>query len=101
MVRQSVETAPESDTLAGRRAYRIARTTDIVRWKPRGAGLLVKAAKEQDSPQYATMRGFHRNFGNVRYSTKLAIGGPDDWDAGEGLPHSPEMIDTATVRRRI
>jgi hypothetical protein len=42
---------------AGQRAYRIARMTDIARWKARGAGLLVEAAKEQDSRHYATMRG--------------------------------------------
>jgi isocitrate lyase len=42
---------------AGQRAYRIGRMTDIARWKARGAGLLVEAAKEQDSRHYATMRG--------------------------------------------
>ena len=42
---------------AGQRAYRIARTTDIARWKAKGARLLVKAAKEQGSSHYATMRG--------------------------------------------
>ena len=42
---------------AGQRAYRIARMTDIARWKARGAGLLVEAAKEQDSLHYDTMRG--------------------------------------------
>jgi hypothetical protein len=42
---------------AGQRAYRIARMTDIVSWKARGAGLLVEAAKEQDSRHYDTMRG--------------------------------------------
>ena len=42
---------------AGQRTYRIARTTDIARWKAKGARLLVQAAKEQDSSHYATMRG--------------------------------------------
>jgi len=42
---------------AGQQAYRIARMTDIARWKARGAGLLVEAAKEQDSPHCTTMRG--------------------------------------------
>ena len=42
---------------AGQRAYRIARMTDIARWKAKGAGLLVESAKEQDSRHYATMRG--------------------------------------------
>jgi isocitrate lyase len=42
---------------AGQRAYRIGRMTDIARWKARGAGLLVEAAKEQDSPHLARMRG--------------------------------------------
>jgi hypothetical protein len=42
---------------AGQRAYRIARMTDIARWKDKGAGLLVETAKAQDSPHYATMRG--------------------------------------------
>ena len=42
---------------AGRRAYRIARTTDNARWKARGAALIVEAAKKQDSPHLATMRG--------------------------------------------
>ena len=42
---------------AGQRAYRIARMTDIARWKAGGAALIVEAAKEQDSPRLATMRG--------------------------------------------
>jgi hypothetical protein len=42
---------------AGHRAYRIARMTSDAGWKARGAGLLVDAAKAQDSPHYATMRG--------------------------------------------
>ena len=42
---------------AGQRAYRIARMTSDAGWKARGAGLLVEAAKEQDSRHYATMRG--------------------------------------------
>ena len=42
---------------AGQRAYRIARMTDIARWKAKGAGLLVEAAKEQDSRHYGAMRG--------------------------------------------
>jgi hypothetical protein len=42
---------------AGQRAYRIARMTDIARWQARGAGLLVEAAKAQDSRHSATMRG--------------------------------------------
>jgi isocitrate lyase len=42
---------------AGQRAYRIGRMADIARWKAKGAGLLVEAAKEQDSRHYATMRG--------------------------------------------
>jgi len=42
---------------AGQRAYRIGRMTDIARWQARGAGLLVEAAKEQDSRHYATMHG--------------------------------------------
>jgi len=41
---------------AGQRAYRIARMTDIARWKARGAALIVKAAKKHDSPHLATMR---------------------------------------------
>jgi hypothetical protein len=40
-----------------RACNRIGRTTDIARWKARGAALLVEAAKEQDSRHYATMRG--------------------------------------------
>jgi len=41
----------------GQRAYRIARMTSDAGWKARGAGLLVEAAKEHDSRNYATMRG--------------------------------------------
>jgi hypothetical protein len=42
---------------AGQRAYRIARVTDTARWTARGAALIVKAAKEQDSSHLARMRG--------------------------------------------
>jgi len=42
---------------AGQRAYRIARMTSDAGWKARGAGLLVEAAKEHDSRNYATMVG--------------------------------------------
>ena len=42
---------------AGQRAYRIGRMTSHAGWKAKGAGLLVEAAKEQDSQHSATMRG--------------------------------------------
>lgn len=42
---------------AGRKAYRISRTTDVARWKARGGALLVKAATKQGSPNCATMQG--------------------------------------------
>lgn len=42
---------------AGRKAYRISRTTDVARWKARGGALLVEAATKHGSPNCATMQG--------------------------------------------
>ena len=58
---------------AGQRAYRIARMTDIARWKARGAALLVEAAKEQDSRHDATMRGLLLESGALSSRHKCGI----------------------------
>jgi hypothetical protein len=71
---------------AGQRAYRIARMTSTARWKARGAGLLVEAAKEQDSRH------------SLAEKSQYIIVGPDEATLDEAINLSDDLIDADDSR---